>query len=150
MKIKKIVITGGAGFLGQHLIERLNNSKKRDFSIIVIDKKKNPCPYINIHKYKNVIIHYDVDITDPVSIKDYFCEADIVYHLAGLVSFYRKDRKKLFKINVTGTENVLRACLDCKVKKVIHISSVAGIGYLDKEDIPADESLKFNWKAVPK
>lgn len=148
MKIKNILITGGAGFLGQHLIEKLCTTYKNRLNITVIDKKSNPFPYINIHKYKNVKAHYNVDITDLASIKDYFNNQDMVYHLAGLVSFYKADRRSLYNVNVLGTENVLKTSLQNNIKKVVHISSVAGIGYKDDPYVPADETLEFDWTTV--
>ncbi len=145
--MQKILITGGTGFLGQHLINQINKHSRRKFLITVIDKKKNPYPYINIEKFKNIKIHYK-DIRDYQSIEKYFQDIDVVYHLAGLVSFYKKDKKKLFEINVNCTKNILKASRKYSVKKVIHISSAAGIGYLNDPQIPADESLKFDFSIV--
>ncbi len=148
MKIKKILITGGAGFLGQHLISSLNNTYNKNIKITVIDKTENPHPFIDINKFSNVKTYYDVNITNYSSIGKFFLNQDIVFHLAGLVSFYKKDKNKLFKINASGTENVLKASLKNKIKKVIHISSVAGIGYLNDSEKSADEKLNFPWHKI--
>ncbi len=51
-----------------------------------------------------------------------------LYHCAGMVSFQKKDRQLLYKINAEGTANVVNAALDTGVRKMIHVSSVAALG----------------------
>ena len=51
-----------------------------------------------------------------------------VYHCAALVSFEPKDKYRLLKINVEGTANVVNACLDAGVQKLVHVSSVSALG----------------------
>jgi len=128
--------------LGQHLIEKLRRETKGKADIRVIDCKRNPYPCLNIEKLNPVTIHY-TDIRDYQAIEPYFHDIDVVYHLAGLVSFYKRDKKRLFEINVQGTENAAKASFKKGVKRFIHISSVAGIGFLNDPVIPADETLPF-------
>ena len=55
-------------------------------------------------------------------------DVDYVYHSAAIVSFIKKDRKRLMNINVKGTANIVNACIDENIKKLGFISSVAAIG----------------------
>ena len=58
-----------------------------------------------------------------------------VYHCAGNVSFKPKQKKELFKTNVEGTANVVNACLNNSVEKLLHVSSVSALGRLRKNTI---------------
>lgn len=143
--MKNILITGGSGFLGQHLIKEL--IKNKDYKIKVIDLKENEN---KIYNFPNVQYIFNKDVTDYNSIKDDFKNIDIVFHLAGLVSFWKDHKDKLFAINSIGTKNVLNACFKTKVKRVIHISSVATIGYTNSKGNLSDETLNFNWSKASK
>lgn len=140
-----IVITGGCGFLGQHLIHELLKGGHR---VKVVDIGKNKYPYYDFNNQVEYIL--DTDITNLESIKDAFTDAEIVFHLAGLVSFWRKDKKDLFDINVGGTANVLKECARVDVKRVIHVSSAAAFGYNDDKNNPVNEKFKFDWQKVKK
>ena len=141
----KIVVTGGTGFLGQYLIKEL--CKNSNNKIIVVCRKKRPNYFFDIRRMKNVTINYGVDITNSKKLAKIITKTDIVYNLAGLVSFKRKDKSKLIKINAKGALNVLDICEKNKVKKLIHISSTAAHGF-SKEII--DETHRFNWKKFKK
>jgi nucleoside-diphosphate-sugar epimerase len=65
--------------------------------------------------------------------------------LAGIVSFSLQDKKLLYKVNIDGTKNVLQSCFENNVKNVLHISSVAAIGYNDDANNPVDEHFQFDW-----
>jgi len=138
-----ILITGGNGFVGQHLISELSKNNK----ISVICRKKHDLKYIDIEKFKNVKVHYGADILDYNKILPYFGGMDAVFNLAGYVSFKQKDRKKLIAINKEGTLNVLNACREHNIKKIIHISSTAALGFSNKA---INEESTFNWKKYKK
>jgi len=140
--MKKILITGGCGFLGQHLLYEL--LKKKGFKIKVIDLKDSQYKVYNFRD--KVEYAFGKDITDYNKIKDEFKNIDIVFHLAGFVSFWKGHKKQLVTVNALGTKNVLQACLDNKVKKVIHVSSVAALGFNNTKNEPVNEEFKFNWK----
>lgn len=140
--MKKILITGGCGFLGQHLLYEL--LKKKGFKIKVIDLKDSQ---YKVYDFRDKVeCAFGKDITDYNKIKDEFKNIDIVFHLAGFVSFWKGHEKQLVTVNALGTKNVLQACLDNKVKKVIHVSSVAALGFNNTKNEPVNEEFKFNWK----
>lgn len=128
-----ILITGGCGFLGQHLTATLEREIPQA-KISILDIRPH-------EKYKT----YIADITDYQEIKQAFKNQDIIIHAAGIVSFLRKDRELLFKVNVEGTRNVMRATKE-NGARLIHISSVAALGYLDDKKKTVNEDYKFDWR----
>jgi nucleoside-diphosphate-sugar epimerase len=139
-----ILVTGGNGFLGQHLINELS---KIDCKIKVICRKKHEKYYYDIHSYGNVEVIYEVDITNYKQIEPFFKGIDVVCHLAGKVSFKRKDKQEQFNINVKGTQNVLDASKRYGVKKFIHVSSTASLGH---SQTTITEKHVFNWEGLAK
>lgn len=88
------------------------------------------------------------DLLDIVSLEEGIVNADYVIHAAGMVSFNPNDAKKLFKINVEGTANVVNSCLRYPVKKLLFISSVAAIGKNSREEIIEEGNKWENDKVV--
>jgi dihydroflavonol-4-reductase len=115
-----ILVTGGAGLLGSCLIKTLVAQNKKVIAIYnktVIAASENVTPI-------------PCDILDIVTLTEIMQGVTEVYHCAALVSFAPKDLKKLFSINVEGTTNIVNACLDAQVKKLVFVSSVAALGRL--------------------
>ena len=137
--MKRVVITGGFGFLGRHLIEELS-AKSPELQLTAVDLQATPP-----HRREGVRYLGGVDIGNPESLEEAFRGADGVLHLAGLVSFWSGDRDRLFEINQVGTRNVATACVRARVRRLVHVSSVAAVGFNDREDEPANEDLEFDW-----
>lgn len=70
----------------------------------------------------------DGDILDVVSLEEAMEGIDTIIHSAAIVSFVRKDRKQMYQVNVEGTANVVNIALEKKVRRLVHISSVAALG----------------------
>ncbi len=68
------------------------------------------------------------DITDIFSLDEAVVGVKEIYHCAGLVSFYKKDRFELERINHFGTANVVNAALKAGISKLCHVSSVSALG----------------------
>ena len=147
--MKKIIITGGCGLLGQYLTKDILENFS-DMKIKILDLKENPNSITDFSKYKNIQIVNGKDITDYESIKNEFQNIDTVIHCAGLVSFSLKDKQLLEKVNIQGTANVLKAMAVNKVKNIIHISSVAALGYSDDKNIRVNEDFLFDWEIAKK
>jgi len=141
------LVTGGAGFLGQHLIKILV-SRYPESCVTALDVKKNPYPYHNIEQL-GARVFYDADIRRPEEIENHFAEADVVFHLAGLISFWEKDRDRLYEINVEAVRTVVELSLKHGIKKFIHVGSVAGLGYNNDEHHPVSEDFEFPFESVP-
>jgi UDP-glucose 4-epimerase len=134
--IMKYIVTGGAGFIGSHIVEAIADSHE----VVVIDnfssgKSENLCGFPD-----NVRV-IQGSITDLVMLKDAFKGADGIFHQAAIASVARSvdDPLATNETNLTGTLNVLLAARDCGVRKVIFASSSAVYG--DEPTLPKREDL---------
>ena len=121
---RKILITGGTGFLGSYIIRAMLSA---GYTNISISKRKESRLELIQNEIEKIHI-FETSINDLLGLEEAIEGMDIVIHAAALVSFVPKDRKELFKTNVDGTENVINLCLAAGTKKIIFISSVAAIG----------------------
>jgi dihydroflavonol-4-reductase len=115
-----ILVTGGAGLVGNELIEQLLAQGKT----VKAAYNKSPLAFSN----SSTFISLPCDILDVYALEDAMQDVTEVYHCAAIVSFAPKDEKKLYKINVEGTANVVNACLNAGVHKLVYVSSVAALG----------------------
>jgi len=135
----KVLVTGGAGFIGSHLVDRL---LKNGFEVHVIDDlstgKLNNVTY---HQGKENFQFIKGDIRDFNLIKKTVTDIDAVFHEAALVSVPRSVENPVLtnEVNVTGTLNLLKACADLDVKRFIHASSSSVYG--ETEVLPKREDL---------
>ena len=139
----KVLITGGAGFIGSNLSEKL---VKLGYKVTVIDNLSTG-RLNNLKKIKNKIkfINYDIS-KDSKRFRNFFKNVKWVFHLAGLADIVPsiKEPKKYFKANVEGTLNVVNAARDKKVKKLIYAASASCYGIPKK--FPTNEKAKIDTK----
>jgi UDP-glucose 4-epimerase len=132
----KYVVTGGAGFIGSHIVGALKESHE----VTVIDNfssgKKE-----NLEVVCDGITCVEGSITDLRLLRNVFEGADGVFHLAAIASVARSvdDPLATHQTNLTGTLNVLLAARDCGVKKVVFSSSSAVYG--DDPALPKREDM---------
>ena len=113
--------------------------------ITVVSRNLHSEQHISIKSIKSsqkVKIFDKFDIQDNKKIIKYFKNQDVVFNLAGLISFKQKDKSKLISINHLGVLNVLKACEKMNVKKLIHLSSTAALGFGDSL---INEDHEFDW-----
>lgn len=114
---KKILVTGATGMLGSHVVKRLSE-EGRDVRVMMRHESN--------HHIDNAAIEVVYgDITSPKEVDAAVKNISLIFHCAALISYLKKDRKKIFQTNVGGTRNILEAALRNNVEKVIHISSVS-------------------------
>lgn len=133
---KKILVTGATGFIGSKLVRRLHELGHHVRTFGRSSKISNQFAGMNIE-------HYGGDITNPEQVSSAVQDCDLVFHLAGLVSYKKRDIQRQFGVNVLGTRNVLEAAQKHHVKRVIHTSSVAAIGIPPRGEI-GNEELEYN------
>ena len=138
-----IAITGGCGFLGQHVTRALLDAVPHA-RIRMLDLARKARSLYDFSREPRVEERLGVDICDADAATAHFEDVDLVVHLAGLVSFARQDRNVLYRVNVGGTRTVIAACEASRVSRLIHISSVAALGY-DTGGAAIDEEYAFDW-----
>ena len=143
----RILVTGGAGFIGSHIADRL---LKEGFEVTVIDN-------LDTGRLENIANHQDKkefnfikgDIRDFNLVKETMQDMDAVFHEAALASVTLSVEKPLLTndINVTGTLNVLKAASDLHVKRFIFASSAAVYGNavspLKREDMTTNPTSPY-------
>ncbi|MFE8699371.1 NAD-dependent epimerase/dehydratase family protein [Cytobacillus sp. FJAT-54145] len=116
----KVLVTGGAGFIGKHVVAQLLQQK---YKVAVIDKQKNPFK-------KAPISYYPMNIKE--NLEDIFAKEkpDYVIHLAAQIDVNQSVKNPLIdaSTNIVGTINVLESCRKFGVKKIIYASSAAVYG----------------------
>jgi UDP-glucose 4-epimerase len=138
----KYLVTGGAGFIGSHIVEALI---KKNNDVIVLDNfstgRKNNLEFIKSKKLKII----KVDISNYQKIEKYFYKVQKVFHLAALADIVPsiENPYSYFDSNVVGTINVLRASLKHKIKKLVYSASSSCYG------IPQSYPTKENSKIQP-
>lgn len=134
----KILVTGGAGFIGSNLVDALIES---GHEVAVIDNLSTG-KRENIHEKAKF---YEVDVTDKDALKSVFEEfkPEAIHHLAAQISVIHstEDPAEDVHINVIGIINVLRLALEHRVKKFI-FSSTGGAIYGDQVPRPTTEEAK--------
>ena len=143
MQKLKSIVTGGAGFIGSNLVDRLVENGHK---VIVIDnfvsgKKDN----LSHHSKKNVRI-IKSDISNNKKLYKHFKGVDYVFHLAGLAEIVPsiENPRKYFMNNTLGTLNILEAAKQVKIKKFIYAASSSCYGTPKK--IPTKETDKIDTK----
>ncbi len=141
----KAVVTGGAGFIGSHLVEKL---VEMGFYVIILDDlstgKKENLNFLRNTKNNKFVKGSIVDLN---LLMNLFKDVDYVFHHAAIASVEKSIENPLLinKINTEGTLNILIAARDKDVKKVIYASSSAVYG--DSPETPKKENMKPNPKS---
>ena len=127
-RFSRILVTGGAGFIGSHLVDGL---LKDGFEVTVLDNLQSGKMENLAHSQNNKDFHFvKGDIRDQHTVNEVTKEADAVFHEAALVSVPASIKEPLLtdEINVVGTLNLLKAAADLGVKRFVLASSAAVYG----------------------
>jgi NAD dependent epimerase/dehydratase len=137
---KNVFITGADGFIGSHLTEALVRSGARVKAMSLYNSFGS---WGNLeHLPKDVLSQIEVfqgDVTDPFSVKKGVAGSDAVFHLASLIAipYSYVAPQSYVSTNVMGTLNVMQACLESGVSKVVHTSTSETYG--TAQYVPIDE-----------
>jgi len=137
----KILVTGATGFVGNVLLNELPGSfPEAHVSAFVLpdDPFKR-----SLSRFKGLRV-FEGDITDAGDVSRAVRGHTHVIHLAGFISYRKKDKKKLMEVNAEGVQNIVDACVKHRIVRLVHISSVGACGFY-KDGRLADEETPFNW-----
>ncbi|MDY6895880.1 MAG: SDR family NAD(P)-dependent oxidoreductase [Thermotogota bacterium] len=137
---KRVLVTGGAGFIASHIVDKLVNE---GCDVVVVDNLKDGA-LDNLGKSINKIDFKEVDIRDFNALKVLLADVEIVFHLASNanVPFSVENPKYDFETNADGTFNILRCSMDNDVQRIIYASTAAVYG--EPEYTPIDEKHTIN------
>ena len=140
------IVTGGAGFIGSHIVEEL---KRLDHMVVVIDNEYSDND--NFHWRKDTL-NVDIDITDYKGLKNAFTGADYVFHLAAeaRIGPAIENPVNALNINTIGTCNVLQCAREVGAKKVLYSSTSSGYGLNDAPNIETQPDDCLNPYSVSK
>ncbi len=135
MKLKKIIITGGCGFIGSSLTDFLI---KKGYKIYIIDNFSNN----KIIKPNKKSKFYKIDISNIDKINR-IKGVHAIIHLAAIADILisKDNEKEYFNNNLKGLQDVLNFCSNNKIKKFIFASSASVYGNKDKTAVKEDQSL---------
>jgi len=115
-----IVVTGATGHIGNVLVRELLLKGKNVRALILPYEDTLPLEGLKVEKVEG-------DVLDVGSLMQAFEGADVVYHLAGIISILPGKSKLLYQVNVMGTRNVVEACLKSGVRRLVYTSSIHAI-----------------------
>ena len=149
--MSNILVTGGTGFLGAHILYYLTKNNKENPIAL---KRKNSC----LKKIKNIFLNYgdnncvlfnkiqwlEIDLLDFYNIGKTLKNIDIIFHSAAIVSFNPKEKEKILETNYYATKNLINFSLIHNVSKFCFISSVATLSKGINQSL-FDEESWFSW-----
>jgi len=140
------IVTGGAGFIGSHIVEKL---KQLDHMVVVIDNEYSDND--NFHWRKDTL-NVNIDITDYKALKKAFTGADYIFHLAAeaRIGPAIKNPLNALNINTMGTCNVLQCAREVKAKKVLYSSTSSGYGLNEAPNVETQPDDCLNPYSVSK
>ena len=143
-----ILVTGGPGLVGAHLVLHLidNGEKVRAIyrSVTSIEKTKSLFATYKKESLFDQIEWMQADITEVPSLEIAFQNIDTVYHCAALISFDPKDEDILRKTNIEGTANIVNFSIAYQIKKLCFVSSIATLGDLLSHEKFITEETEWN------
>jgi dihydroflavonol-4-reductase len=151
-----ILVTGGSGFLGSHLLmelckkgETVRALKRPSSDIAFLDKLFAFYDQTNLLK---CIEWIDGDLNDIAAMENAMLGISQVYHCAAMVSFSSENKNLMQRSNINGTANLINAAQQAGVKKLCHVSSIGTLGKDDliSEKTPWDQQSKHSVYSLSK
>ncbi|MBI3315817.1 MAG: SDR family oxidoreductase [Candidatus Omnitrophica bacterium] len=138
----KALVTGGAGFIGSHLVERLLEEKNE---VVVLDDFSNGSPknLRSVQAHRSLTVQ-KADVSDRKSIEPFFSGVDTVYHLAALADIVPSIQHPdaYFRSNVHGTFEVMECARQARVNRVLYAASSSCYGIPDRTPTSEESEIR--------
>lgn len=141
-----VLVTGGTGLVGSHLLLELVLSNTEVRAIYRSERKLEKVKKIFSYYVENPQEIFDkiewieADILDIPKLENVFQNVQYVYHAAAFISFDPNDFKKLQRINIEGTANIVNLCIHHQIKKLCYVSTIGAIGRSPKGTEATEEN----------
>jgi len=145
-----ILVTGGTGMVGSHLLYQLISNKEKVRAIYrrqyKLESVKKVFSYYSddFESLYNKIEWVEAEINDIPALERAFKDVTHVYHCAAFMSFEPDKYRLLRKINIEGTANIVNLCISNNVSKLCHVSSIAAIGNEHNPQLHGNEETPWN------
>lgn len=116
-----VLVTGGTGFIGRAIVERLLAEGDNVKALARSDTSAEALGELGAEPIRG-------DVLDPETLVAAMAGCELVYHAAGANAFCLRDPSPLFEVNVRGSENVVRAATQSGVRRIVYTSSAATLG----------------------
>jgi len=141
----RFLVFGGGGFLGHHLISTLLQEYPC-CRVTAFDRGPRPHPPCCLEGEPRVAFHYGVDILRPETYRERLePQASCLFNLVGFISYWQKDRERLHQVNVEGVRRLFTTAWEAGLRRAVHVSSAAAVGYRPHDPRPVDETFPVNW-----
>ncbi len=120
----RILVTGGTGFLGQHLVPLLVS---QGHQVRLIGRSQPPASISGVEFVKG-------DLKDREAVRRALVDVEVVYHLAGMVAFDPKEARKMYDLHVAATRELLREVREVGTVKRFILASTSGAIAVSKEE----------------
>jgi nucleoside-diphosphate-sugar epimerase len=141
-----IGVTGANGLVGSFIVRKLIDEGEKFVAF------KRPASDISLlGDLVEKVEWRTLDLTDPVTMDDALQGVTSVIHCAAMVSFNPRNARKIAAINISGTQNIVNACLANGIRRLVYISSVAALGrikgqtHIDEGNKWTDNNLNTNY-----
>ncbi len=131
-----ILVTGGAGHLGNVLVRALLEKGEKVRVLVLPGEDVSSLEGLDFETVEG-------NILDPVQLRKAMQGVDLVYHMAALVAITSDKYDLMYKVNVEGTRNVIEACREMGVRRLVYTSSIHALGRPD-EGTTVDETVEFD------
>jgi nucleoside-diphosphate-sugar epimerase len=133
----RIFVTGGTGFLGSYLLRHLLAQGYTDITALRRHNSKLDLVADVAHRIQWI----EGDLNDPFSLSEGIAGKQWVFHSAAVVSFHARDVRMMREVNAEGTANVVNACMEHGVQKLMHVSTIAAIGNTKPKQVLNEKNM---------
>ena len=131
-----ILVTGGAGHLGNVLVRTLLEKGEKVRVLVLPGEDVSSLEGLDFEMVEG-------NVLDPVQLRKAMEGVDLVYHMAALVAITSDKYELMYRVNGEGTHNVIEACRDMGVRRLVYTSSIHALGRVDSS-ITMDETIEFD------
>jgi len=135
----RIGITGSVGFLGANLVKALYHHRSAGDEIVCFYSRRRTNPLTD---------HLDLncrhlDITSRQDVLEKTLGLDLLFHLAGVVDYSRRNARRTWDVNVLGTKNIFDGVIQNRIRQLVYASSINVLGTLSPGSAPGEETKRI-------